>query len=60
MDDKLFDPSVGLALHEGSHIKLSDFNFLRNLENNIPTEYFDRGEKKGYSKSSLAHIKEFT
>ena len=38
MDDKLFDPSVGLALHEGSHIKLSDFDFLRNLENNIPQE----------------------
>ena len=30
MDDKLFDSSVGLALHEGSHIKLSDFDFLRN------------------------------
>ena len=38
LDDKLFDPSVGLALHEGSHIKLSDFNFLKNLENNIPAE----------------------
>ena len=25
LDDKLFDPSVGLALHEGSHIKLSNF-----------------------------------
>ena len=31
LDDKLFDPSVGLALHEGSHIKLSDFDFLRTL-----------------------------
>ena len=31
LDDKLFDPSVGLALHEGSHIKLSNFEFLRNL-----------------------------
>ena len=49
LDDKLFDPSVGLALHEGSHIKLSDFNFLKNLENNIPTEYFERALKKGYS-----------
>ena len=29
MNDKLFDSSVGLALHEGSHIKLSDFEFLR-------------------------------
>ena len=26
LDDKLFDSTVGLALHEGSHIKLSDFN----------------------------------
>ena len=37
LDDKLFDSTVGLALHEGSHIKLSDFKFLNNLENNIPT-----------------------
>ena len=58
LDDKLFDPSVGLALHEGSHIKLSDFNFLRNLENSVPTQYFEHGEKKGYSKFQvLGHIK---
>ena len=31
LDDKLFDSTVGLALHEGSHIKLSDFDFLNNL-----------------------------
>ena len=58
MDDKLFDPSVGLALHEGSHIKLSDFDFLKNLENNIPTQYFEHGFKKGYSKSQvIGHLK---
>ena len=58
LDDKLFDPSVGLALHEGSHIKLSDFDFLRNLENNTPQEYFDRGFKKGYSRTEvLGHVK---
>ena len=58
MDDKSFDPSVGLALHEGSHIKLSDFNFLKDLENNIPTEYFNQGETKGYSKwDVMGHIK---
>jgi hypothetical protein len=58
MDDKLFDPSVGLALHEGSHIKLSDFDFLRNLENNIPQEYFDRSEKKGYNRpQTISNIK---
>jgi hypothetical protein len=27
-----FDPAVGLALHEGSHIKLSNFELLRELE----------------------------
>ena len=58
MDDKFYDSTVGLALHEGSHIKLSDFDFLRNLENNIPTEYFNRGELKGYKRMEvLSHIK---
>jgi len=58
LDDKLFDPSVGLALHEGSHIKLSDFNFLKNLEYEVPQEYFDRGYKKGYTKTEvLGHVK---
>jgi len=44
LDDKLFDSTVGLALHEGSHIKLSDFNFLKELEYEIPTEYYNRSE----------------
>ena len=58
MDDKFYDSTVGLALHEGSHIKLSDFDFLRNLENNIPAEYFNRGELKGYRRMEvLSHIK---
>ena len=50
LDDKLFDSTVGLALHEGSHIKLSNFDFLRNLENEIPTEYYDRSEVFGWDK----------
>jgi hypothetical protein len=29
--DKNFDSVVGLALHEGSHIKLSDFDFLKHM-----------------------------
>ena len=41
LDDKLFDSTVGLALHEGSHIKLSDFDFLRDLGNYIPNKYND-------------------
>ncbi len=48
LDDKLFDSTVGLALHEGSHIKLSDFDFLRNLESNIPKEYVTRAEVFGW------------
>ena len=53
LDGKLFDPSVGLALHEGSHIKLSDFEFLKNLTFNIPKEYIERGFKKGFSESEV-------
>ena len=34
---KDFDVAVGLALHEGSHIKLSDFKLLNDLYNLIPT-----------------------
>ena len=31
-EPKEFDPAVGLALHEGSHIKLSNFDLLRDLD----------------------------
>ena len=31
LDDKEFDSAVGLALHEGSHILLTDFKFFRNM-----------------------------
>jgi hypothetical protein len=48
LDDKLFDSTVGLALHEGSHIKLSDFDFLKHLESNIPKEYIKRAEVFGW------------
>ena len=58
IDEKNFDTVVGLALHEGSHIKLSDFDFLRNLESNIPQEVFLDGEKVGFGKwDVVGHIK---
>ena len=58
IDEKNFDPVVCLALHEGSHIKLSDFSFLRNLENNIPQEIYLLGESKGYDKWEIvSHCK---
>jgi hypothetical protein len=31
LEDKNFDPAVGLALHEGSHIAYTDFNLFKNL-----------------------------
>jgi len=33
LDDKEFDPVVGLALHEGSHIALTDFETLTEMRN---------------------------
>jgi len=33
LDDKEFDPVVGLALHEGSHIALTDFETLTEMKN---------------------------
>ena len=33
--DNNFDATVGLALHEGSHILLSDFKILKELTNTI-------------------------
>jgi hypothetical protein len=32
IDEKLFDPTVGLALHEGSHCLLTDFESLKYLQ----------------------------
>jgi hypothetical protein len=42
IDEKNFDPVVGLALHEGSHIKLSDFSFLRNLDKGYYHSMYDK------------------
>ena len=38
LKDSNFDSAVGLALHEGSHIKLTDFNILKNLSNIIESQ----------------------
>jgi len=35
MNDKNFDPSVGLALHEGSHIVHTDFDILKDFKYKI-------------------------
>jgi len=47
IEPKDFDVAVGLALHEGSHIKLSDFNLLSDIYNLIPQYIKDGAIKKG-------------
>ena len=42
-----FDIAVGLALHEGSHIKLSNFELLRQLDTLVPTSLRDSAIMKG-------------
>jgi nitric oxide reductase activation protein len=58
IDEKNFDHVVGLALHEGSHILLSDFNFLRQLRPNTPKELIMLGEDLGFTESQvIGHLK---
>lgn len=42
MNDKEFDPVVGLALHEGSHCKLTDFEMLKTLMGNNGLQGFPK------------------
>ena len=53
LNDKNFDVAVGLALHEGSHIKLSDFNILKQLEHNIPHEVYKLADKVNVPKMTV-------
>ena len=50
-EPKDFDVAVGLALHEGSHIKLSDFKVLNDIYNIVPTHITDGAIKKGIMNS---------
>ena len=47
VEPKDFDVAVGLALHEGSHIKLSDFKLLHDIYNMIPQHVTEGAIKKG-------------
>jgi hypothetical protein len=51
-----FDIGVGLALHEGSHILLSDFELLRNMESKIPTSLFDLAKSKNLGRYEVLDI----
>jgi hypothetical protein len=47
VEPKDFDIAVGLALHEGSHIKLSNFELLQRLDTLIPQSTKDTAVMKG-------------
>ncbi len=46
--DKDFDPTVGLALHEGSHCLLTDFDLLKQ-------DNFDEYIKSNFNITEIAH-----
>ena len=56
LNEKNFDVAVGLALHEGSHIALSDFNLLKQLEMEIPEEVYVIGENKNVSRPNVINL----
>lgn len=51
IDEKDFDPIVGLALHEGSHILLSDFELLKRLYSVIDNRLTI--EERQYARNSV-------
>lgn len=48
-DTENMDEVVGLALHEASHLLLSNFQFLHLLDRAIPKETLDKATKLGYT-----------
>lgn len=57
--DKDYDSTVGLALHEGSHCLLTDFDIVINLMNgtNIPTTILDMVIEKYYAVQKVENQK---
>ena len=59
MDSKNFDPNVGLALHEGSHIVHSDFKLLKELHSIVNEKYGDEfGQVAAKIKSLINYIED--
>ena len=50
------DSTVGLSLHEASHILLTDFRLLLHLANSIPDKIYKQGEKKGATKKIVEYL----
>jgi len=44
-----FDVICGLALHEATHIELSDFNLVKRLSSEIPDSFIKKAHLKGFT-----------
>jgi hypothetical protein len=55
IEGKNFDPAVGLALHEGSHIALTNFNIVENLYRAISLRGGNPDLNISYEDESLIH-----
>ena len=56
VDKQDFDPAVGLALHEGSHVVLSDFDLVKKIWQTVPREVYDLAEPLQVSKDDVATL----
>ena len=49
-----FDPAVGLALHEGSHVVLSDFDLIKTIWTKVDRSLYDLAQPLQVSKDEVA------
>ena len=54
LDKSDFDPAVGLALHEGSHVVLSDFDLVKSIWTKVPREIYNLAEPLQITKDDVA------
>jgi hypothetical protein len=51
-----FDVSVGLALHESSHVKYTDFDLFKTVWMKVPRSIYDYTEKLNLSKETVGTV----
>ena len=56
LDKSDFDPAVGLALHEGSHVVLSDFDLVKSIWTKVPREVYTLAEPLQITKDDVASL----
>jgi len=54
LDKSDFDPAVGLALHEGSHVVLSDFDLIKSIWTKVDRSLYDLAQPLQVSKDEVA------